>query len=225
VPERGCKRVGIDPDDPGSRGYAWAMQLATHDEIILKQRREMAELFGFETRNKYEILSVDGAPIGFAAEQGKGGLALLARYFLGHWRTFEIHVFDVDQQPVLIGLHPFRFYFQRLEVRTPDGRPLGALQQRFSLLSKRFDLEGPQGDVRMTVASPIWKPWTFPFLREGREVAFVRKRWSGLMKEAFLDADNFKIEFADSSLGEDDRALLLAAGLFVDLQYFERKAN
>ena len=56
-------------------------------------------------------------------------------------------------------------------------------------------------------------------------MAFVRKRWSGLLKESFTDADHFTVAFVDPALDEDDRALLLAAGLFVDLQYFERKAE
>ncbi len=201
------------------------MHLASQTEIVLQQRRELAELAGFETRNKFEIFGGDGAPLGFAAEQGKGFGALLARMFLGHWRTFEIHIFDMQRALVAVAVHPWRFFFQRLEVHTAEGRPLGALQQRFSLLHKRFDVEDAMGEVRLRVASPLWRPWTFPFEREGRELAFVRKRWSGLMKEAFLDADNFKIEFVDPSLTDDDRLLLLAAGLFVDLQYFERKAD
>ncbi len=180
---------------------------------------------GLETRNKFEIVGTDGAPLGFAAEQGKGFGAVLARMFLGHWRTFEIHVFDASRQLVAVALHPWRFFFQRLEVRAPDGRPLGALQQRFSLLYKRFDVEDAVGTARLRVSSPLWKPWTFPFERDGREVAFVRKKWSGFMKETFLDADDFMIEFVDPSLGEDDRLLLVAAGLFIDLQYFERKAE
>jgi len=35
-------------------------------------------LFGFETRNKYEILSPEGASVGFAAEQEKGFGGFLA---------------------------------------------------------------------------------------------------------------------------------------------------
>jgi hypothetical protein len=201
------------------------VELSSKSQIVLRQRRELAELVGFETRNKFEIFGPDGAPIGFAAEQGSGLAAFLARSFLGHWRSFEIHVFDAARQLVLIARHPWRFFFQRLEVGTADGRPLGALQQRFSILSKRFDVEGPTGGVLMTVSSPLWKPWTFPFQRRGLDAAFVRKRWSGLLREAFTDADNFQIEFTDPSLGEEERALLLAAGLFIDLQYFERKAR
>ena len=100
------------------------IQRATEIQVV--QRRELAELFGFETRNKYSI-EVDGSEELFAAEQGKGGLAFLARFFLGHFRTFEIHFFDRARSLVLRAVHPFRFFFQRLEVFLPDGRPLGAI--------------------------------------------------------------------------------------------------
>jgi len=201
------------------------MDLTSHGEIVLRQRKELAELAGFETRNKFEILAADGGQLGFAAEQGKGLGAVLARMFVGHWRTFEVHVFDAQRELRLIALHPFRFFFQRLEVRTPDGRPLGALQRRFSVLTKRFDVEDATGRVSMSVASPIWKPWTFPFRRDGREVATVVKRWSGALQEMFTDADNFRIGFTDPALTRDERSLLLAAGIFIDLQFFEKKAN
>ncbi len=119
-------------------------------EVMIVQKRELAELFGIETRNKYS-LEVNGAPFAFAAEQGKGGLAFLARMFLGHWREFEIHFFDNTRQLVLRAVHPFRFFFQRLEVFTADGRALGAIQQRWAFFSKRFDVEDPTGRGVLTV--------------------------------------------------------------------------
>lgn len=201
------------------------MNLASQQQIVLRQRKELLEFAGLETRNKFEIQSPEGQTIGFAAEQGHGMGAAVARMFLGHWRTFEVHVFDAERRLRLIALHPWRFFFQRLEIRGAEGQPLGSLQQRFSILSKRFDVQDPHGRVVMTCASPLWKPWTFPFRRDGRDVASVSKRWSGLLKEAFTDADNFLIEFADPSLSEDDRSLLLVAGVFIDLQYFEKRAN
>ena len=193
-------------------------------EIVVVQRRELAELFGFETRNKYAI-EADGVQVGFAAEQGKGGWEILARMFLGHWRTFEIHFFDQARQLVLRGLHPFRFFFQRLEVSRADGRTLGAVQQRFALLSKRFDVVDSSEQVILTVSSPIWRPWTFAFERQGRTLARVEKKWSGFLREAFTDADRFRVAFEPSELTLDERALVLAAALFIDLQYFERKTQ
>jgi uncharacterized protein YxjI len=194
------------------------------NEINIVQKRELAELFGFETRNKYS-LEVNGAPFAFAAEQGKGGLAFLARMFVGHWRTFEIHFFDNARQLVLRAVHPFRFFFQRLEVNAADGRPLGAIQQRWAIFSKKFDVTDPGGRVLLTVSSPLWRPWTFAFERDGHELARVEKKWSGMLREAFTDADRFRVVFQSHQLGLDERSLVLAAGIFIDLQYFEQKAQ
>ncbi len=199
--------------------------LLGYNALMVGQRRELAELIGFETRNKYAVTTEDGRDIAYAAEQQKGFLGFLMRQFLGHWRSFDIHVFDVERREVLIAHHPFRWFFQRLEVRTADGRYLGALQQRFSLVYKRLDVEDASGVARMTVSSPIWKPWTFPFEKDGRVVASVLKKWSGLLTEAFLDKDKFRLEFTDRSLTADERLVLLAAALFIDLQFFEQKAG
>jgi len=193
-------------------------------ELMIVQKRELAELFGFETRNKYSI-EANGAPFAFAAEQGKGGLAFLARMFMGHWRTFEIHFFDDARQLVLRAVHPFRFFFQRLEVSTAEGRPLGSIQQRFAVFSKRFDVSDAGDRLLLSVSSPIWRPWTFAFQRDGRELARVEKKWSGMLQEAFTDADRFRVAFQSPELSLEERALVLAAGIFIDLQYFERKAS
>jgi uncharacterized protein YxjI len=198
--------------------------VAQSSELMIVQKRELAELFGIETRNKYSI-EVNGAPFAFAAEQGKGGLAFLARMFVGHWRTFEIHFFDATRQLVLRAVHPFRFLFQRLEVSAADGRMLGAIQQRFAVFSKRFDVTDAAGRLLLSVSSPLWRPWTFGFEREGRELARVEKKWSGMLQEAFTDADRFRVAFQSPELSLDERALVLAAGIFIDLQYFEQKAQ
>jgi uncharacterized protein YxjI len=193
-------------------------------EIMIVQKRELVELFGIETRNKYSI-EVNGAPFAFAAEQGKGGLAFLARMFFGHWRTFEIHFFDNTRQLVLRALHPFRFLFQRLEVSNAEGRLLGSIQQRFAVFSKRFDVSDAAGRLLLSVKSPLWRPWTFAFQRDGRELARVEKKWSGMLQEAFTDADRFRVAFESPELNLDERSLVLAAGIFIDLQYFEQKAS
>jgi hypothetical protein len=59
----------------------------------------------------------------------------------------------------------------------------------------------------------------------GPEVALISKKWGGFLKEAFLDADTFRLDYKSSTLSEQQRTLILAAGLFIDLQYFEQKAQ
>ncbi|HUP58659.1 MAG TPA: phospholipid scramblase-related protein [Bdellovibrionota bacterium] len=201
------------------------LNLTAYPKVLVKQRHELGEWVGFETRNKFEITDESGRSIGFAAEQQKGLLGFLLRQFLGHWRTFEIHVFGLDRHPALVARQPFRFIFQRLEVFGTEGEKLGAIQQRFAILSKRFDVEDRMGQVIMEVSSPLLKFWTFPFVRGGAQVACVQKKWTGLLAEAFTDKDTFLVDFSEGSLPEEERSLVLAAALFIDLRYFERKAR
>jgi uncharacterized protein YxjI len=199
--------------------------LENKTEIQIHQVRELAELFGFETRNKYRILDQNNALIGYAAEQGKGLWGLILRQFLGHWRSCSFHVFTPERALVLTAKQPFRFFFQRLELNTQQGEFLGAIQQRFSIFSKKFDVEDSQGQVVLSVSSPFFRFWTFKFMQGSQEVARIEKKWTGLLAEAFTDKDRFRVLYKDTQMSEIKRLLVLVSAIFVDLRYFEQKAN
>ncbi len=201
------------------------LPLDREQEVYVRQKYELAELFGFESRNKYEITRGDRTPIGFAAEQSKGLMGILGRQFLGHWRSFELIIFDSNRHIAYRAVHPFRFFFQRLELYDASGRFIGAVQSRFAFLYKKLQIEGPNGQVAFDMASAPWKVWTFPFKRRGREVGVLKKKWSGLLTEAMTDKDNFHLTFGDSTLNIDERLLMLTATFFIDLIYFENKAG
>lgn len=150
-------------------------------------------------------------------------MSLLALHFLGHWRRFDIAFFDGARQEAFRAHHPFRFFFQRLEVSS-GGRLVGALQQRFAFFTKRFDVLDANGNVVFEMKSGLFKLWTFPFFRGGQQVAVIEKKWGGSLTELFTDKDSFRVVF-DPSLTAEQRMLVLAAAVFVDLQYFERKAQ
>lgn len=193
-------------------------------ELYVRQKHELAEMFGFETRNKYAISTPDRRELAYAAEQQKGFLGALARQFFGHWRTFEIIFFGNDRQPLFKAVHPFRWFFQRLEVFADDGTLLGAVQQRWAWFRKSFDVEDARGNVLLEMRAPIFSFWTFPFTRNGTQVAAIEKKFSGALTELFTDKDNFRVSMT-SALTNVERVLVLAAAIFVDLQYFERKAE
>jgi len=197
--------------------------LQSHSKLLVNQKFEWAETLGFETRNKYQILTEVGLPFAYAAEQGKGVFGFLFRQMLGHWRRYEIRFFTPLRELFLVANHPFRWFFHRLEVRTAEGQYLGAIQKRFSVLSRRFDIENEMGAVILEMRAPFWKPWTFPFFHLDREQAVIRKRWSGLLSEAFTDRDNFRIEFNAPELRNAERALILVAAVFFDILFFEKK--
>lgn len=199
------------------------VRLSGHPRIYVKQVHELAEWIGFETRNKYEIRDEHQRPIGYAAEQQKGILGFLLRQWLGHWRKFDVHFFTPGRQVFMVAHHPFRWFFERIELRDAAGTYMGAIQKRFSILSKKFDVENERGVTIMQVSSPVWKIWTFTFMHHGRKVAEVQKKWAGLLAEGLTDKDNFLVEFSDPESSERDRKIVMASAVFIDLLYFERK--
>ena len=82
----------------------------------------------------------------------------------------------------------------------------------------------PNGLSRFRDTGPILRPWTFQIRLPGLgddEVGLIQKKWSGLAKEMFTEADNFWVEMG----GVNDptlRALLFAATVLIDVVHFER---
>ena len=54
-----------------------------------------------------------------------------------------------------------------------------------------------------------------------RRVATVQKQWSGLITEAFTDADNFSVTF-DPDAPPRWKPLALACAVLIDVAHFER---
>ena len=201
------------------------MILQNHKRIKIKQIRELIELFGFETRNKYALSSENDEPLGFAAEQGKGIFGLLFRSILGHWRKYEIHFFDTQRQFQFKAYHPFRWFFQCLEINDSDNKLIGRLEQRWGILTKKFDIHDASDTVIAEMRSGLFRIWSFPIKKNGNDYAHITKKWGGFLKEIFLDADSFLLEYKDPSIADATKKTLLAAAIFVDLQYFEKKAD
>src|SRR5688572_11627338 len=86
-----------------------SIALSSHNQIIVRQKKELAELVGFETRNKYSIELTDGQQIAFAGEDGKSWGSFFGRQFLGHWRPFQIKISNHERKPFLTIIHPFNF--------------------------------------------------------------------------------------------------------------------
>ena len=199
------------------------MELSTQSRILVRQKRELWELAGLETKNSYEILRETGEVMAYALEPSKGFWGFILRQFFGHWRRFNLNIYGPQRTLLYTATHPFRFFFQRLEVRDAQGQLLGVCQQRFGLFTKKFDFTTLETHKTLKMRSGFFRIWTFPLTFQGREVARITKKWGGLLKEIFLDADSFAVDFQDPSLTEKDRTLILLSALFVDLQYFEKK--
>jgi uncharacterized protein YxjI len=201
-------------------------RFATWDRLTVRQRKRWWEILtSFELRNFYDVYDERQMPVLRVEEQGEGILPFLKRMILGPMRWFEAHILDAGTRDVLLRVRrPFRFFFHRLEVSDGDGNLLGVIERRWSWLRRIYKVYGPDGGERATLFGPILRPWTFEIQVGEATLGLLQKRWSGLAKELFTDADNFGLEMA-AVPDADLRALLFSATVLVDVVHFERSKN
>jgi uncharacterized protein YxjI len=194
--------------------------------LSVRQRKNWMEIItSFDARNKYVVYDEAGNPVFNVEEQGSGFGSLMKRIFLRNMRPFTSHVEDLAGQGNLLVLKkPFRFIFHRLDVHDAAGNHLGSIQKRWTWFRRKYTVEGPDGGEIATLYGPFFRPWTFKILLPGNEheVGMIQKKWSGLLKEAFSDADNFWVDFG--SIDDPQlRAVLFAATALIDIVHFENR--
>ena len=197
-------------------------KLKSLNRLIVSQKKEWGEILsGFETKNKYVVSDEAGNRMYYAAEEGG---SVLLRLFLKALRPFTIVVLTESNQVVLRVIRPFRFYFHQADIVDSQGKSLGVLQKRFSLLRRKYSVLDSSGKEIFQLFGPILKPWTFIIKNNDIEYGKITKEWSGLLKEGFTDADNFGVVFPkewDVKL----KALFLGAVFLIDFVHFENKGN
>ncbi|MBF0315363.1 MAG: hypothetical protein HQK52_18220 [Oligoflexia bacterium] len=199
--------------------------LSNIDELKVDQVFEAMEFLGLETRNRYKILTNAETLFAYAAEE-KNMLGHVARQLFGHWRTFNVFFFDKDKAPLFRAHHPFRFFFERIEIYDQNDNLIGSIEQNFSLFRKHFTIYDQNDETLFEMKSPIFKIWTFPIYRGGEQLALIEKVWSTLLQETFTDKDIFMLKFLKGqSFSIDEKIILLVATIFIDLLYFEEKAS
>lgn len=196
--------------------------LRTADRLVVRQEKEMVEILaGFETSNKYAILDGGGGLLGYAGEEGG---SMLVRQFLQSLRPFTIHVVDPGGALLLRLVRPFRWIFHQIDVFDPDGRQLGTIQKRFAVFRRIYSVLDAAGQELYTLFGPVLRPWTFKIQKGDEEIGAIQKKWSGLLKEGFSDADNFGVQFPPE-LDLPDKALFLGAVFLIDFVHFEKKGS
>lgn len=199
-------------------------KLLSHEKLLhVQQVHEGFEIvLGWESRNKYRILNESMQPVAYAAEISTGIRGAIMRQFFGHWRRFDVTIFNQDRKAEFFLNFPFRFFFKTLFVKDSKGTDVGKLEQRFAIFRKKFDIFDRYHQKIGRINSSFFRFWTFDiYSPTGMKIASIKKRWSGVFSEVFTDKDNFVVEYYSSELREEARAMILSTCIMVDIIYFE----
>jgi uncharacterized protein YxjI len=200
-------------------------RFAATNVLIIRQQKEWGEILtGFETKNKYAVLDHRGNPLFEAEEEGGSMATILTRFFLTALRPFTMHLFSKEGTGLFKLKRPFRFYFHELDISRSNGAPLGKIKRRFSILRRIYSVLDRNDNEIFQLFGPILHPWTFQIKKGSQQIGKITKKWSGLLKEAISDADNFGITFP-KGIELSQKAILLGAVFLIDFVHFENQGN
>ncbi|XP_078521822.1 phospholipid scramblase 1-like isoform X2 [Lissotriton helveticus] len=210
--------------------------LSQIDQILVHQQIELLEILtGYETNNKYVVKNSLGQQIYFAAEQTD----CCTRYWCGPARPFTITIIDNSGREVMRVSRPYRCCsccacaccLQELQVEAPPGTTIGYVVENWHICLPKFTVlnEKREGVLKINgpcVACSCCSDVDFQVtsLDETAVVGKISKQWTGLLREAFTDADNFGIQFP-LDLDIKSKATLFGACFLIDFMFFEHSQN
>jgi len=202
--------------------------LGTTSWVQLSQLRQhnTGLTFTIDQGARYVVRTPSGS--GVLRRQESAG-ALLARMFLAPFRRQRFELLDARETPMLILERHFeKVIMSRLDVFLDDGagdpgRLLGVVERNFSLLDSRYELKDAAGHVFARLIRPTMSLWQFRLeTADGVASGAVAKQWSGLVTEWLSDADDFGVDFGPHPWTREQRGVIVAAALSIDLDLFER---
>jgi uncharacterized protein YxjI len=202
------------------------MLLDRHTYIV-KERVAFAKL-----TDTYDLLDAgSGQPIGIAIEEPPGWAKWLRLLVNKAFLPTTVNVYEGAaaaetaglRSPMLSIHRPPSFLHARVAVSLGP-RPIGHFRSKLFSLGGAFQIFDTQ-DREIGLVKGDWKGWNFKMTAaSGEELGRVTKKWAGLGKELFTSADTYVIDLAPAASSRPDiAALLLAAGLAIDIVYKEKK--
>lgn len=175
----------------------------------------------------YDIFDPEsGAQVGVAKEEPPGW-ATFARLLINKAllpTTVNIYEGAEGGQPLFSLRKGMTLLRSKVTVVNREGVPLGRFDSKIFSFGGGFYVVNAQ-EEQVAEVKGDWKGWNFKILdAQQNEIGLITKKWAGLGKELFTSADNYIIDLSDSApQGPEIAALMLAAGLAIDIVFKEAK--
>jgi len=132
---------------------------------------------------------------------------------------FDVRVQTPDGQPVVRLTRGVPIVTSKVKVYDQDNRLIGGFKQRMLSLAGALDVLAANGEVVCQVAGRLagWRKFYF-ITPEGVELASVSKKWAGLGKEFFTNADDYMLKIDDVVPNDSaTRRLILASVICIGM--------
>jgi|688.fasta_scaffold200863_2 uncharacterized protein YxjI len=140
------------------------------------------------------------------------------------YTPFSFDVTTIDSQDKIMNLkRGYTFFRSVIEVTDEQGNLVGYIRRLFKFLKPSFEIIDSEFRQLATIDGDFFA-WDFKIRNSNQEeIAVVTKKWGGLGKELFTNADNYAF-IINENVKQDDkiRMILLATVVSIDMVLKER---
>ncbi|KAL4712441.1 hypothetical protein ACJJTC_007457 [Scirpophaga incertulas] len=206
--------------------------LSTVDRLLITKHLNVKNLLFLQGKsNRFFVRTPDQNLIYTVEEYNSRWVG----YFCFGLRPLQLRVFDAKGKEVMRVRRPFAWtarvlpcQLQCIQVFAPPATAIGTVEQRWTPLRPIYHVKNAEGETKYLVNGPritlsCFQDVQFQIQRvDGSPVGATCKRWEGLGHAMFRAPviDRFGVTF-ELNLGEEDKALLLAATLLLNYMYYD----
>ncbi|XP_077100271.1 phospholipid scramblase 1 isoform X2 [Siphateles boraxobius] len=128
--------------------------------------------------------------------------------------------------PAIPGCPPGLEYLTQMEIQAPPGNTVGYVLQQWHPFLPKFTIQNEHREPVLKLQGPFCGWSCLPdvdfeiLTMDEVGIGKISKQWTGLLREAFTDSDNFGIQFP-MDLDVRMKAVMIGACFLIDFMFFE----
>ncbi len=166
--------------------------------------------------NTYKVYDAEGNEIGAIKENLPGSRALLSLFVSKKNLPFTLEVYNAQEKIVATLERGFTFFMSSVQILDESKSQIGTIKQKFGLKPK-FILEDMNKNQIATIQGD-WTAWNFTITdASGKEIGNISKKFNGLAKEFFTDADKYAVNIDPSVTDPIQRMAIASTASAIDM--------
>ena len=171
----------------------------------------------FKLSNAYKVYDGQGQEIGAIQEHKSLVRIMLGAFLADSMMPFELNILNADGKRVAQLKRGMTLLRSKVRIYNEAGAPIGTFKHLFSLVKPKFTLMDNLGK-EIAIIKGDWKAWNFEITdAAGQKIGSVDKKWNGVAKEFFTNADRYVVNIEPHVTDENQRVAIASVAAAIDM--------
>jgi uncharacterized protein YxjI len=173
--------------------------------------------------NSYNIYNEQGEKIGTVAQKMQIWQKILQLIIKKGILPFKLEILNNNNEVEAKISRGFTMFMSTIKICNAEGNLIGTIKQKFKLFKPTFQLLDASS-VQIGEISGDWKAWDFLIKDEHQTiVGKINKKWAGVAKEMFTNADKYNVNFEWVYNDETKKLIAFSGAICIDMVFKENK--